>query len=49
MTIFVEKILDLSLKRLYHCFQVAITIEKAQVYSNALKSSDVSWYLDILT
>ena len=23
-----------------------ITIEKTQVYSNALKSSDVSWYRD---
>ena len=27
------------LKRLYHCFQVCIT---AQVYSNALKISDVT-------
>ena len=32
MTTFVEK----KLKRLYHCF-TGITIEKAQVYSNALK------------
>ena len=35
-----SNILDLSLKRLYHCFQV-FYVEKA-VYSNTLKSSDVS-------
>ena len=27
-------------------FFSGITIEKVQVYSNVLKSSDVSWYLD---
>ena len=41
---------EFILKTLYHCFQIQYylrTIEKAQVYSYALKSSDVSWYHDI--
>ena len=44
MTSFVEKNVEIFLEKI--SLLSGITIEKAQMYSNALKSSDVSWYCD---
>ena len=45
MTSFVETYFGFILKKIIPLLS-GITIEKAQVYPNALKSSDVSWYRD---
>ena len=45
MTTFVEKNIGFILERIISLLS-GITIEKAQVYSNALKSSYISWYHD---